>query len=333
MRISVIICSYNPRPAYLNRVLDALRAQTLFLSLWELLLVDNRSAQPLSAQFDLSWHPHARHLREDALGLTRARLCGIAAAQGQLIVFVDDDNVLSPDYLAICDQIANGFPFLGAWGGQATPELEIPPEFAKHYLDHLAIRSFDKVSWANIPFCSAAAPYGAGMCVRAEVANAYFAATTSSELALGLDRVGSRLISAGDYDLAFTACDLGLGTGLFPALNLIHLIPKERLQKKYLLRLLEAQVYSYTLLRYRRGYVDPIPPRGLVQQSAWLARWLLHQLRGTRFDFQAQAARERGMLQALAEIKRLQQDARESCASVYDSAKVTDNTSEEMRLK
>src|SRR5688572_8492222 len=97
--ISVIICAHNPRPHYLRRVLEALRAQTLPLEKWELLLVDNASAEPLSGRVDLTWHPNARHIHEMSLGLTHARLRGIVEAGAGLLVFVDDDNVLKIDYL------------------------------------------------------------------------------------------------------------------------------------------------------------------------------------------------------------------------------------------
>jgi glycosyltransferase involved in cell wall biosynthesis len=76
-QISVIVCSHNPRIDYLTRVLVALRDQTLSPERWELLLIDNASREPLSNGFDLAWHVRGRHVREEELGLTRARLRGI----------------------------------------------------------------------------------------------------------------------------------------------------------------------------------------------------------------------------------------------------------------
>src|SRR5437588_267862 len=74
MLVSVVICSHTPRPAYLERVMAALRLQSLPTSAWELLLIDNASPDPLAARVDLSWHPQGRHVREEKLGLTPARL-------------------------------------------------------------------------------------------------------------------------------------------------------------------------------------------------------------------------------------------------------------------
>src|SRR4030095_1866009 len=102
-RLSVAICTHNPRADYFARTLDGLRAQTLSRNEWELLIVDNASAPPLAP--DLSWHPRGRIVREERAGLTPARTCAIRSTIADLIVFVDDDNVLAPDYLALCLEI------------------------------------------------------------------------------------------------------------------------------------------------------------------------------------------------------------------------------------
>ena len=68
--LSVVICSHNPRKDYLERVLTALRGQTLPLDEWELLLIDNKSNVALGSDVDLSWHPAARIIREDTFGLS-----------------------------------------------------------------------------------------------------------------------------------------------------------------------------------------------------------------------------------------------------------------------
>ena len=98
--ISVIICTHNPRPNYLRRVLDALRRQTLPMDQWEVLIIDNASRGRLTAAtWDLSWHPRARIVREEEIGLSVARMRGMKEAAADILVFVDDDNVLDPDYL------------------------------------------------------------------------------------------------------------------------------------------------------------------------------------------------------------------------------------------
>ena len=256
MTISVIICSHNPRESYLRRTIDGLRAQTAPCADWELLLVDNVSDSPLVSQVDLSWHPGARHIREEELGLTPARLRGIAEAKGDLLVFVDDDNVLQPDYVEVALRISASHPHLGAFGGSIEAEFEVQPDpRLESLLPGLAIRHASKTKWAN--FGLEAVPYGAGLCVRTKVARAYAANTSDSEIRRHLGRRGGNLIGGEDLDLAMTSYDLGMGVGLFRELVVTHLIDKRRVSPKYLHRLFVAGTYSAHIVRYLHTEMAP----------------------------------------------------------------------------
>jgi hypothetical protein len=251
--ISVIICSHNPRAAYLRRVLDALCRQTFLQDLWELLLVDNASTEALDGQWDLTWHHAGRHIREDQLGLTPARLRGIGEARGGMLIFVDDDNVLDPDYLEVALRVAGEKTFLGAWSGQCRPEFEItPPDWSRSYFGNLGMREFNDDSWSNRPLLQTM-PIGAGLCVRRSVATHYLNLHKTGARSVQLDRAGQSLLSGGDQDLAACACDIGLGAGRIAALKLTHLIPAERLTVDYLVRLAEGVCFSGTLLGAMRG--------------------------------------------------------------------------------
>ena len=71
-----------------------------------------------SAISDLPSAPSVRVVREDKLGLTHARVRGFQEAQGEIVVMVDDDNVLKPDYLERAIKILEKYPQLGAVGGK-----------------------------------------------------------------------------------------------------------------------------------------------------------------------------------------------------------------------
>jgi glycosyltransferase involved in cell wall biosynthesis len=233
----------------MSLVLDALRAQSLPIEQWELLLIDNASEERLEQGWDLRWHPHARHVREDKLGLTPARLRGISEAKGDLAVFVDDDNVVEADYLSQAVAIANEWPALGAWGGQITASFhETPEEWTRPFLGLLAIRELRKDIWSNSKHAFDAMPCGAGMVVRSGVSHGYKKKVENDPIRATLGRKGSDLASCEDADLAYTAIDLGYGFGVFRALRLTHLIPKERLSEEYLVRLVERMTFSSTLL-------------------------------------------------------------------------------------
>ncbi len=252
--LSVITCSHNPKADYLTRVIDALKNQTLDKSTWEYLVVDNASGDCIAQRVDLSWHPQARHIREEELGLTPARLRGIQESTGEILVFVDDDNVLDADYLEQVVHLAAAWPMLGAFSGQVRPWFEEePPEWTRQYWDRLAIREFNQDKWSNVPCLEDTTPHGAGLCVRQRVASEYLAYHASGKRKFVLDRAGTSLLSAGDLDLAATACDIGLGNGLFTSLKLTHLVPRERLEEDYLLRLSEAQTFSAVVLKSFRS--------------------------------------------------------------------------------
>ena len=175
VQASIVIPAHNPRRDYFHRVLAALRNQSLPFNQWELLLVDNASEPALAPHWDISWHPNARHIRENELGASVARCRGIAEAIADLIIFVDADNVLAENYLSEALRISREWPVLGTWGsGTITPEYERPPpEHLAPYLSRLALRDNKKTYWSNVLSCSDATPVGAGMCVRARVASAY----------------------------------------------------------------------------------------------------------------------------------------------------------------
>lgn len=259
LSVSVIVCTHNPRRDYINKVLKNLKIQTLPLERWELLLVDNASDHLLSSEIDLSWHISSRYIREEELGLTSARIRGIKESTAETLVFVDDDNVLDSTYLEETLRISKDYPFIGAWGGQILPEFEAPPpDWLKPYEGYLGLREFNKDKWSNLLHQHETTPCGAGLCVRKVVADRYVEMLINNPQRQALDRKGKELSSCGDTDLAFTSCDIGLGTGLFKNLKLTHLIPASRFEKKYFMRLVEGITYSHTILDSIRGH-QPSP--------------------------------------------------------------------------
>lgn len=256
-KVSVIICTHNPRADYLQRTLEALQSQSLSKSEWELILIDNASKEPLSGRWDLSWHPNHRIIREEQLGLTPARLRGIQEAKAELLCFVDDDNLLEGDYLKECLSISHEWPILGAWGGQQIPEFEngAPNEGWKI---KFFTSTFGRDLWSN-NYDLETAPIGAGVCIRRSIASEYLKKVRCNNIRSLLDRAGEQLLSGGDIDMDYVACDLGFGTGKFVKLKLTHLIPERRTTTAYIVKLCEGFGYTDVLFKYIRGK-NPVPP-------------------------------------------------------------------------
>ena len=135
-----------------------------------------------------------------------------------------------------------------------------------HSLQHLALRNEENSCWTNVFPCWKAAPWGAGLCVRAEVAFAYRHLDHSAlEIT---DRKGASLASGGDAEISYVACSIGFGIGIFPTLRMRHLIPKERLSTDYLVGLKESLGFADVLLTYKwEGKLprSPFSPLGILR--------------------------------------------------------------------
>jgi glycosyltransferase involved in cell wall biosynthesis len=253
--ISAVIPAHNPDPSRLQRTLLGLRAQTFPPGLFEVVLVNNASSRFPEPGFFAECAPaNFSIVEEGTLGLTAARLAGFAAARGDLIILVDDDNVLAADFLAEAAHIARDFPFLGSWSGNVELVFEpgaVPPY--PGWRSYLAERECREATWSNDPAHNASTPWGAGMCVRRSLADAYKAHCRGDPSRLRLDLSGPQLVYGGDTDIAFFGCSATSGKGVFPQLRLRHLIPPERCTEAYLLRAIEGHAYS-----------------------EWLHHWVLH---------------------------------------------------------
>jgi glycosyltransferase involved in cell wall biosynthesis len=95
LRISVIIPVHNPGDL-LNQALDSVLAQTRPAD--EILVVDDGSEQDVAAVFGADYPGVAFHRRPHR-GVSAARNAGISLARGDLIAFLDGDDLFLPDKL------------------------------------------------------------------------------------------------------------------------------------------------------------------------------------------------------------------------------------------
>ena len=262
--LSVVIPTHNPRRESLDRVLAGLRAQTLAAGQWQLVIVDNASEPPVSPAIVADF-PGSTVLRESRLGLTYARLAGIAAAAGDVVVFVDDDNVLGPDYLAEAMAFFAAQPTVGAIGGRIVGEFARSPEpWARPHLELLALRDHGDAPLISqhhgspITQYDYFAPLGAGMAVRTAAARSYAAWVGNSPVHL-TDRRGDALSASGDCELILCVLTAGWQIAYVPALRVTHLIPANRLTFDYFSRLSYAGAESWGSFLRRHGLARPIP--------------------------------------------------------------------------
>jgi len=273
MKASFLICGHNSRGDLLERVVAACVAQEGLSEADEILLVDSGSSPAL--QVPAAGAERVRLVREEQPGLARARVCGIRHSTGEVLIFVDDDTVLYPDYLVQARRILAERPYLAAIGGQLLPEYEGPLPLPEHYYRYwLAIREFDQESWTNRWEDFAATPIGGGMVVRRAVADAWAKLCETTPWRMGMGRSGGALTGGEDRDLVHAACTLGFGVGVFPELRLTHVFPPHRLRPEFLVRIAEGNAQSDAFLRGMLNENLQRPSDTIVQQAAFFLRGL-----------------------------------------------------------
>lgn len=255
--LSVIICTHHPRPDLLSWTLKSVAEQTLPHSEWELIIVDNCTSPPITLEGILppELKPITKLIQEAEPGLSAARCAGINVCRGNLIVFVDDDNSLEPDYLAQAQTIAIQHPELGAFGGKTEAYFECQPsDWLRPMLSNLGIRDYGPA-----PITSRESewgywePIGAGMVVRREVGRAFVDFYRCQQEARNLGRKGDSLASCEDSLIAHLSIQLGFANSYQPSLKLTHFIKDFRVLPSYLSRLILAMGGSYGKLQLLKG--------------------------------------------------------------------------------
>lgn len=283
--LSVCICSHNPNSRDFEQTLTALNKQTLGPESWELLVVDNASQPSLASKIqELANGLPTRIVTEERLGLTHARIRAIFEARGEVLVFVDDDNVLEPDYLAHVIDIFSRFPRMGAIGGQITGRFEVePPAWLRPFLRYYAVGGAGSepiIGHKGQPY-GPWFPRGAGMAVRADAAREWADQLAADSMRQRLGRIGGALGGGEDIDLVMTILNLGLGAGYFPQLKLTHLIPPKRLKLGYAARLIYQTHLSCDRMEFLQGTRHkprPWPVEHLFSMAAFMRAGAWHPL-------------------------------------------------------
>lgn len=129
MRISVVIPTYNSGPL-LEEAVESVLAQTVPAA--EVIVVDDGSLDDTAARMQ-RYRDRIEYIRQPNRRVAAARNTGLARATGDLVAFLDADDVWHPEKLARQVAVLNEHPTLGllatwakAWPG-TFPELDQRP--------------------------------------------------------------------------------------------------------------------------------------------------------------------------------------------------------------
>jgi glycosyltransferase involved in cell wall biosynthesis len=239
MDISVIICAYNGA-ARLPKVLDLLFSQKTSSAVdWEIIVVDNNSrdqtTQVLQAYQALS--PSVNRLRvafEPRQGLAFARRCAVRAAKGDLLAFLDDDNLPNEHWLQAVYDFGQQHPEAGAYGSQIVGRYEVhPPENFERIACFLAVIDRGDRPFRYDLLSRWLFPAGAGMVIRRQAWLAYVPEHPAlcGVSANGLSGKGE------DIETLSYIRKAGLSIWHNPEMKIEHVIGRDRLTETYLIQL------------------------------------------------------------------------------------------------
>ncbi len=231
MDISVVICTFR-RPQELAATLKALAQQTRACSLFEVVVVDNdpqASASAVVEQFSRVFY-HLEYVREPTVGISFARTRGAMLAQGEWVVYLDDDCVPDPGWLENLLDGTRVQPTPGVVAGAILPTwlCKLPSWFCSDYLAYLSLCNYhgpENGFWLDFPTqypLTASSAYPRSLLIELGGFNPE------------LGRRGDRILLWGeDTELNFRIQKAGYGLWYCPKAVVHHVIPAARLEKEF----------------------------------------------------------------------------------------------------
>ena len=232
---TIAIPTYNGA-SRLPKLLEKLRQQTdLDQITWEIIVVDNNSTDNTAQvvqEYQGNWLPGVplTYILEPEQGAAFARLRAVQEAQGELIGFLDDDNLPNPDWIAQAYSFAQEHPQAGAFSGQIHGDFEVePPENFQRIQAFLAIREHGSTPHQFEPQ-NLRLPPAASLVVRKKA----WCETVPSRPTL-TGKLPGVMIQGDDYEPLLYIYKAGWEIWYHPDLHTYHQIPHWRLERNYLL--------------------------------------------------------------------------------------------------
>ena len=231
---SVIICTYN-RDKYLYDALQHVAVNDFPTEDYEIVLINNNSTDRTEAECQRfeSDFPYVkfRYFVETKQGLSHARNRGIKESKGDILVFLDDDSFVKPDYLHNLQRQLNEHPEASAFGGKITPLFEsgeTPKWLCRWNLSWVS--AIDKGA-SVVPFKGNSYPIGANMGFRKECFDQIGDFNTE------LGRNKQNLLAGEEKDLFNRMKERQMSILYFPDIEVEHVIPEKRTTKDFIVKM------------------------------------------------------------------------------------------------
>jgi glucosyl-dolichyl phosphate glucuronosyltransferase len=254
--MDIIICTYN-NANLLDRTLIAIASQKISQNYnWNVVVVDNNctddTALVVEKHICAEKISGLRRIVETKQGLIYARICGIRNTTSEWITFVDDDCLLSENWVEKAIEFASSHPGCGAFGGKVILDWEITPSPIL-LKNSMTFAAFEKGETAKQLYRNNFHIPGAGLVIR----------RTALEKSSWLDkqfltgREGKKLTAGDDSEIVLRILNAGYELWYTPDCLLHHFIPEKRISEAYLINMIYGLGISapyIASLRWHRSY-------------------------------------------------------------------------------
>ncbi len=266
--ISIIICCYNSAER-IGNVLDHIDKQKYTDSIpWEVILVDNASEDRTADVAREVWKRRDIPLNivtESRPGLSYAREKGLESSSYSIVIFVDDDNLLSESYLHRAYEIMINHHDVGLLGGLGIPvsEKDLPPWFI-YYQSAYAVGP-QAPQDGYLPLTRTYL-HGAGLVMRKDVWD--FLVSKGFKLLLS-GRKGKSLSSGEDSEISNVFKMAGYQLWYDSGLQFKHVLPPGRLTWSYIVRLSREFGKSAVVLDIYRANIKNFTGWEWMKVNSW----------------------------------------------------------------
>jgi glycosyltransferase involved in cell wall biosynthesis len=230
IQISAIICTYN-RDTYLGAAIDSLLSQDL-AALFEVIVVDNGSSDRTQEVVQQrASDPRVKYVYEPTIGLSVARNTGAKNASAEVLAYLDDDAVASPQWLRSLYSAYQQNSQLAIAGGKVTliwpPGVEQPKWLSPGLAANLGAYDLgDSDISIQKPGLT---PRGLNYSIRRQ----FLADVGGFDPHLG--RVGKNLLSNEELQMTELALQRGWEVYYLPKATVAHHVAPERLKPSWFL--------------------------------------------------------------------------------------------------